>query len=52
MMRKSLLSPAVAICSNPYSITDSVALAQRQFSLIAGGMQARPQTIRLVSGYK
>jgi hypothetical protein len=30
---------------NPYSITGSVALAQRQFSLIASGTQARPQTV-------
>jgi hypothetical protein len=30
---------------NPYSITGSLALAQRQFSLIASGTQARPQTI-------
>jgi hypothetical protein len=30
---------------NPYSITGSMALAQRQFSLIASGTQARPQTV-------
>jgi len=30
---------------NPYSITGSLALAQRQFSLIASGTQARPQTV-------
>jgi hypothetical protein len=30
---------------NPYSITGSVALAQRQFSLIASGTQTRPQTV-------
>jgi hypothetical protein len=32
---------------NPYSITGSVALAQRHFSLIASGTQARPQTVYL-----
>ena len=30
---------------NPYSITGSVALAQRQFSLIASGTQTRAQTV-------
>lgn len=30
---------------NPYSITGSITLAQRQFSLIASGAQNRPQTI-------
>jgi hypothetical protein len=30
---------------NPYSITGSIALAQRQFSLIASGTQTRPQTV-------
>ena len=30
---------------NPYSLTGSLALAQRQFSLIASGTQARPQTV-------
>lgn len=32
---------------NPYGITGSLALAQRQFSLIASGTQSRPQTVYL-----
>ena len=35
---------------NPYSITGSLALAQRQFSLIASGTQSRPQTVYLDEG--
>lgn len=35
---------------NPYSITGSVALAQRQFSLIASGTQNRPQTVYIDEG--
>jgi len=35
---------------NPYSITGSMALAQRQFSLIASGTQSRPQTVYLDEG--
>ena len=36
--------------SQPYSITGSLALAQRQFSLIASGTQSRPQTVYLDEG--
>lgn len=35
---------------NPYSLTGSIALAQRQFSLIASGTQARPQTVYFDEG--
>lgn len=35
---------------NPYSITGSVGLAQRQFSLIASGTQIRPQTVYFDEG--
>jgi len=35
---------------NPYSMSGSTALAQRQFSLIASGTQARPLTVYLDEG--
>lgn len=35
---------------NPYGITGSLVLAQRQFSLIASGTQTRPQTIYFDEG--